>query len=238
MTGAIDAPESVRGMFDSIAPRYDLMNRLMTGWMDQPWRRATARAAVGTRVPRALDIATGTGALARALIDAGAREVVGVDISSTMLLQAAHQIGDSEGLSVQFADAMQLPFASASFDACTIGFGLRNLPDFARCLREFERVLVPGGKLAVLELTPFDRPLVRPLFDLYFGRVVPLLGWAVTGNREAYRYLPESVRSFPNACDLATMMAEAGFEQVRWRFLGFGTVALHVGTKRGNGTGV
>jgi demethylmenaquinone methyltransferase/2-methoxy-6-polyprenyl-1,4-benzoquinol methylase len=229
--GAIESPAEVREMFDRIARRYDLMNRLMTGWRDRRWRAAAARAAVGDGAGAALDVATGTGSLARALHDAGAFTVVGVDFSTAMLDVAALRTPANAGVSLRYGDAMDLPFPAETFDACTIGFGLRNLPDYQACLREMARVLRPGGRLVVLELTPHDRPVFGPLFDLYFGRIVPLVGWLVTGDRDAYRYLPESVCAFPDAGRLAGMMSRAGLVEVRWRYFAGGSVALHTGVK-------
>jgi demethylmenaquinone methyltransferase/2-methoxy-6-polyprenyl-1,4-benzoquinol methylase len=126
---------------------------------------------------------------------------------------------------------MHLPFEDNVFDACTIGFGLRNLPDYQLGINEMTRVLAQSGRLAILEMTRFPDSLLRPLFELYFGQVVPVIGGIVSRDREAYRYLPESVRNFPSAVSLAEMMHAAGLVDVRWRFFGGGAVALHVGTK-------
>lgn len=231
MSGSIDSPETVRAMFDRIAHRYDLMNRLMTGWQDQRWRRTAAREAVDAGAVRTLDAATGTGDLARALLQAGAREVVAVDASSEMLARAASRLASLEGVQLQFADVMNLPFEDGAFDACTIGFGLRNLPDFQQGVVEMARVLEPGGRLVILEITPVEDSRFGVIFEPYFSRVVPLVGGLITGDRRAYRYLPESVRNFPNAARLAAMMHAAGLTAIRWRYFGAGTVALHVGVK-------
>ena len=235
MTGSIDAPVSVWAMFDRIASRYDLMNSLMTGWQDERWRGAAARAAAGDGVDRALDAATGTGRLAIALRQAGAVKVVGVDASSGMLERAASRAKARGGISLLYADVMDLPFDDDTFDACTIGFGLRNLPDYRLGVKEMARVVAPGGRLVILELTPGARGAFGQLFDFYFGRVVPQLGSIVGGDRAAYSYLPESVRTFPDADALARMMHDAGLVDIRWRFFGGRTVALHVGTKAEEG---
>lgn len=231
MTGAIDAPDGVRAMFDRIAPRYDLMNRLMTGWQDARWRRIAAEIAVDGGAATALDAATGTGGLARALHRAGAHRVVGVDVSSAMLDRAAVLSSEIEGIELSYADVMDLPFDDGTFDACTIGFGLRNLPDYQLGIRELTRVLAPGGRLVILELSPVSSRVFGTLFGLYFGKAVPVAGWLVTGDRDAYRYLPESVQAFPDAPGLAAMMNGAGLCDVRWRYFGRRTVALHVGRK-------
>ena len=220
-------------MFDRIASRYDLMNSLMTGWQDERWRRAAASAAAADGVCLALDAATGTGGLALALRRAGAAKVIGVDTSSGMLERAATRVKASGEISLRWADVMDLPFEDDTFDACTIGFGLRNLSDYRLGVQEMVRVIGPGGRLVILELTPGARGAFGRLFDFYFGRMVPLLGWVVSGDLEAYRYLPESVRAFPDARTLARIMNDAGLVDLKWRHFGGGTVALHVGRKPG-----
>jgi demethylmenaquinone methyltransferase/2-methoxy-6-polyprenyl-1,4-benzoquinol methylase len=229
--GALESPAEVQAMFDRIAGRYDLMNCLMSGGCDRRWRALAAREALSGGAQSVLDVATGTGALARALHQAGAISVVGIDRSTAMLDIAARRTPPGACISLRYGDALDLPFSDASFDACTIGFGLRNLPDFQAGLHEMARVLRAGGRLVVLELSPPSRPLFGPLFEIYFGKLVPLVGWLVTGDREAYRYLPESLRAFPDAYTLARMMSRAGLVDIRWRFLGGSSVALHVGIK-------
>lgn len=230
-TGALESPSTVRAMFDRIAPRYDLMNRLMTAGRDRAWRDLTARAAVGQGADLVLDVATGTGDLALALRRAGAVRVIGIDFSEEMIRTAVSKCAGDAQVSFRQADAMDLPFPNDHFDACTIGFGLRNLPDYQAGLCEMARVIRPGGRLAVLEITPYtNRFLARP-FGFYFGTVVPLIGGVVAGDCNAYRYLPRSAAAFPEARELAEMMLAAGLRPVRWRRLGGGTVALHLGIK-------
>jgi demethylmenaquinone methyltransferase / 2-methoxy-6-polyprenyl-1,4-benzoquinol methylase len=231
VSGSIDAPEIVRAMFDRIAPRYDLMNRLMTGWQDERWRRAAAEVALQGGATRVLDAATGTGALAQVLLAGGAEEVVALDASSEMLIGAASRLAGCDAIHLLHGDVMQLPFNDGAFDACTIGFGLRNLPDYQLGIDELARVLAPGGRLIVLELSPLPESWFGRLFELFFGRGVPIVGGVVTGDRGAYRYLPESVRNFPDAATLAGMMHNAGLANIRWRYFGAGSVALHVGDK-------
>jgi demethylmenaquinone methyltransferase / 2-methoxy-6-polyprenyl-1,4-benzoquinol methylase len=218
------APDAVRTMFDRIAPVYDAMNRVMTAGCDLRWRRLTATAVVrpGDRV---LDAACGTGDLAVADAAAGAREVVGVDFSPRMLERARRKSARIEWVE---ADLLSLPFADASFDAATIGFGVRNVPELERGLRELRRVLRPGGRLAVLEITR-PRGVLRPFFTLWFDRLVPLIGRALPAGG-AYTYLPASVRRFPRAEELALLLASVGFADVRFRLLGGSIVALHTGT--------
>jgi demethylmenaquinone methyltransferase / 2-methoxy-6-polyprenyl-1,4-benzoquinol methylase len=216
-------PEVVRGMFDRIAPVYDVMNRVMTAGLDRRWRRLAAAEVVwpGDRV---LDACCGTGDLAVEAERRGGR-VVGLDFSERMLERARKKSGAIEWVR---GDALALPFEDGTFDAATVGFGVRNLADLEGGLRELARVLRPGGKLAVLEITR-PRGLLKPFFQLWFDVLVPLAGRVLPGGK-AYTYLPASVRRFPGPDDLSTLLERAGFEGVRYRLLGGGSVALHVGT--------
>lgn len=229
--GAIKSKDEIRGMFGRIVPRYDLMNRLMTGGQDERWRRKAVRYALVAGNTIALDIATGTGDLALALANGGFERVVGLDFSEGMIEAAEAKRGGRAGVSFVVGDAMKLPFADSSVDACTVSFGLRNMPDYGAALREFARVLKPGGRLVCLELTPFQKPVLGSLFKAFFTRVVPLVGGLLSGDREAYRYLPTSVAAFPDARSLAGLMRQSGFDEVTIEFVGAGTVAIHVATK-------
>jgi demethylmenaquinone methyltransferase/2-methoxy-6-polyprenyl-1,4-benzoquinol methylase len=217
------APDAVRTMFDRIAPVYDAMNRVMTAGLDRRWRRATVAAVVrpGDRV---LDAACGTGDLALAAKRAGG-DVVGLDFSPAMLERARRKDAAIEWVQ---GDALALPFADASFDAATVGFGVRNLDDLAGGLRELRRVLRPGGRLGVLEITRPRGPL-RVFYSLWFDRIVPLLGKVLPGGA-AYAYLPASVRRFPPPDELAALLEESGFASVDVRLFAGGIVALHTGT--------
>ena len=216
------APDAVRTMFDRIAPVYDAMNRIMTLGLDVRWRRLAAQAAVrpGDTV---LDAACGTGDLAIADRKAGAAKVTGLDFSERMLERARRKAP----LEWVQGDMLALPFDVASFDAATVGFGVRNVADLELALRELRRVLRPGGRLAILEITQ-PRGLLRPFFSLWFDRVVPLLGKVLPGGA-AYTYLPASVRRFPNAEALAELLRACGFGDVRFRLLAGSIVALHTG---------
>jgi demethylmenaquinone methyltransferase/2-methoxy-6-polyprenyl-1,4-benzoquinol methylase len=226
----------VDAMFAHIVPRYDLMNRLMTFGQDVGWRKETVRLAAIPPGGQAIDLASGTGDLAIALATAQTQaRVCAVDFCAPMLEEAARKAG-ARGLSrlIKFvvADAMALPFPEGSFDGATMGFALRNVADIPRTLEEIHRVLRPGGRFANLELTPVPPGLTAGLFQRYFHRVVPLLGGLITGDRDAYTYLPDSVTSFPPAGDLAAMFRAAGFAAVSYRRLAAGTVAVHLGIKR------
>jgi demethylmenaquinone methyltransferase/2-methoxy-6-polyprenyl-1,4-benzoquinol methylase len=209
-------------MFDRIAPVYDVMNRVMTAGLDVRWRRLAAESVVrpGDRV---LDAACGTGDLAIADLKAGAGRVTGLDFSERMLERARRKAP----LEWVQGDLLALPFADATFDAATVGFGVRNVEDLALALRELRRVLRPGGRVAILEITQ-PRGALRPFYSLWFDRVVPLLGRLLPGG-DAYTYLPASVKRFPTAERLAAMLREAGFANVRFRLLAGSIVALHTG---------
>ncbi len=215
--------EGVQRMFDRIAPVYDAMNRVMTAGLDQRWRRATVREAVlpGERV---LDACCGTGDLAVAARKAGAREVIGIDFSERMLERARRKAPEVEWIQ---ADVLALPFDDASFDAAVVGFGVRNVEDLSAGLKELRRVLRPGGRLGILEITKPRGPLAV-FYKLWFDRIVPLLGRVLPGGA-AYTYLPASVRRFPGPEELADLLRTCGFENVRFRRFAGGIVALHVG---------
>jgi demethylmenaquinone methyltransferase/2-methoxy-6-polyprenyl-1,4-benzoquinol methylase len=220
------APEAVRTMFDSIAPRYDRMNLLMTAGLDRRWRDATARRVVrpGDSV---LDAACGTGDLALADLRAGAARVVGVDFSERMLELAARKSSEVEWVQ---GDLCRLPFADGTFQAATIGFGLRNVQDREGALCELRRLLASGGRLGILEITRARGPLA-PFFRIWFDALVPLAGRLLPGGA-AYAYLPASVQRFPTPKQLAAQIAQAGFVDVRYRLLAGGIMALHVGVAK------
>ena len=209
-------------MFDRIAPVYDAMNRAMTLGLDQRWRRATV-AAVVTPGDRVLDACCGTGDLALAALRAGG-QVTGLDFSERMLDRARQK---STAVEWVLGDVVALPFAGAGFDAATVGFGVRNLQDLERGLAELRRVLRPGGRLGVLEITR-PRGVLAPFYRLWFDGLVPLLGKLLPGG-SAYTYLPASVRRFPGPEELAALLRSAGFSDVDYRLFAGGIVALHTG---------
>jgi demethylmenaquinone methyltransferase / 2-methoxy-6-polyprenyl-1,4-benzoquinol methylase len=224
----------VRGMFDRIAGVYDVMNSAMTAGLHHQWRqRAVDRAEVGPGSD-ALDVCCGTGDLAfelRRRIGPDGR-VVGSDFSEPMLELARRKSGEL-GLPVEFgwADALELPYGDGSFDAVTIGFGARNLADLPRGLSEMARVLRPGGRLVILEITRPQREPLASFYSIWFDRVVPMIG-SVAGDADAYSYLPNSVRTFPEPEALAGLMDAAGFERIRWLLLAGGIIAIHSGVRR------
>jgi demethylmenaquinone methyltransferase / 2-methoxy-6-polyprenyl-1,4-benzoquinol methylase len=228
--------EYVETMFDTIAPRYDLMNRLMTFGMDRRWRDYVVAQAVPPVGGSALDVATGTGdiaiALARRVGPHGS--VIATDFSQGMMRPGpdkAARAGVGGIVRFMAADALDLPFPDDTFDCVTTGFAMRNVTDIARAFREMARVTKPGGRVVCLEVAKPGLPPVRFLHQMYFNHLVPLLGRLITGNGEAYRYLPESARNFPPPPALKIVMERAGLRDVRFHRLSLGAVAVHTGMK-------
>jgi demethylmenaquinone methyltransferase/2-methoxy-6-polyprenyl-1,4-benzoquinol methylase len=221
-------------MFDRIAGVYDLMNTAMTAGLHHRWRERAAERAELAAGNRALDVCCGTGDLALALARrcGPAGEVIGCDFSERMLdLARAKAARDGAAVRFEWADALQLPYEDQSFDAVAVGFGVRNLADLDRGLAEMARVLRPGGRLVILEITEPRRPPLSLFYSLWFDRIVPRLG-AVAGDASAYTYLPESVKRFPAPEGLAESMDAAGLDRVRWLLLAGGIIAIHSGSKR------
>ncbi len=221
-------------MFDRIAGVYDLMNTAMTAGLHHGWRERAADRAGLSPGDSALDLCCGTGDLAlelRSRVGATGR-VVGADFSERMLELANAKAADRGLADVTFewADALELPYSDASFDAVTVGFGVRNLADLDLGVGEMARVLKPGGRLVVLEITQPRRPPLSTFFSLWFDRLVPVLG-RVAGDPDAYAYLPESVRNFPPPEGLAAVMDRAGFEGIRYTILAGGIIAIHSGSR-------
>jgi demethylmenaquinone methyltransferase/2-methoxy-6-polyprenyl-1,4-benzoquinol methylase len=223
----------VRGVFDSVAESYDLMNDLMSGGMHRLWKRF-ALSQTGLRPgQRALDVASGTGDLGAGVARQVGRDGLAVltDINCEMLARGRDRLIDKGvGAHVEFviANAECLPFPDSAFDCVTIGFGLRNVTDKAAALASMRRVLKPGGRLLVLEFSK-PRPEIRAAYDAYSFNVLPRLGGIVAGDAASYRYLAESIRMHPDQETLAAMIRDAGFDDCRWHNLAAGIVALHVG---------
>ena len=227
--------QRIREMFAAIAPRYDLLNHVLSGNVDRRWRSLLVNR-VATLLPvcdaRILDVACGTGDLSLAL-DAGTEAVVvGLDLCRPMLEIAAAKSKD-RGMKIPFVegDALNLPFGDKSFDGVSIAFGLRNLASLEEGLRELLRILRPGGIVAVLEFSRPQTPILRTLFRLYFTKLLPLLGGLISGSKSAYQYLPDSVARFPRQSALAEMMKGIGFTEVTFQNLTGGIAALHLGRR-------
>ncbi|MGH2990610.1 MAG: bifunctional demethylmenaquinone methyltransferase/2-methoxy-6-polyprenyl-1,4-benzoquinol methylase UbiE [Solirubrobacterales bacterium] len=224
----------VRGMFDRIAGVYDLMNTAMTAGLHHRWRRLAAdRAELGSG-DSALDACCGTGDLAIELArrTGPSGRVVGCDFSEPMLELARTKAADAGMPEIEFewADALELPYEDRCFDAVTVGFGVRNLAEIERGIGELARVLRPGGRLVILEITQPRRPPLSWFHGLWFERIVPRLG-ALAGDSAAYSYLPESVKRFPPPGELAAIMDRAGLERIRWTVLAGGIIAIHSGAR-------
>lgn len=218
-------------MFDRIAGLYDRMNSVMTAGLHHEWRRRAADLAELSPGQSALDVATGTGDLAfelAARVGPGG-EVVGVDFAEKMLELARAKTAEHPGIRVRFesGNALALPYPDRAFDAATVGFGARNFSDLQRGLSEMARVVRPGGRVVILEITTPRRPPLSTFFDLWFDRAVPALGRIV--DSEAYSYLPSSVKRFPGPEQLAARMWEAGLREIRYVLTAGGIIALHVG---------
>jgi len=221
----------VQSMFDRIARRYNLMNRLMTFGQDLRWRKFVIQQAKLPPKGKLLDLATGTGDIAfegvRAVPDLTA---VGGDFSIGMML-VGQRLTDGERVKWVGADAIQLPFVANSFDAVTSGYLMRNVIDIPLALQEQMRVLKPGGRIVILDTTPPPRNLLRPFILIHMRYVIPLLGRLISGNPDAYQYLPESTQKFKTPEALAGLMREVGFQNVQFKRFMFGTQAVHWGEK-------
>ncbi|MCA9743330.1 MAG: ubiquinone/menaquinone biosynthesis methyltransferase [Deferribacteres bacterium] len=220
----------VRNMFDQISGRYDLMNRVMTGGQDVRWRRLAIEKAQLPVDGKLLDIACGTGDLAFSALPKQPELVAAADFSLNMVRIGKEKLRDHETIRFLGADGLAMPFRTGSFDAVVTGFSMRNVIDVGTFIAEMARVVRPGGKVVILEITPVNNRLFGPLFRFYFHKVVPFVGGLLSGNRDAYTYLPQSVDIFLTADQLKEKMAQTGLRDVHYRKLNFGTVALHWGT--------
>ena len=226
---------AVERMFSAIAPRYDFLNWLLSAGRDRVWRREAVRAAVLPGQGRLLDVCTGTADLAlEAARQFPGAQVLGVDFSRPMITLGRAKVERArlaDQIRLEVAPAEALPFPDESFDAVTVAFGLRNIPDRERGLREMGRVLKAGGCAVVLEFTTPPGRLFRAVYLWYFHRVLPRIGGLISGHPSAYAYLPASVTDFPSPEDLSALMHRSGFSEVSYRLLTLGIAAIHVGRK-------
>lgn len=227
--------EQVRDMFDSIAPAYDRMNRFMSLGLDRRWRKKCVRIVRESGAEAILDLAAGTGdlsiALAKAIPEA---RVVGADLSEGMIEVGRGKIaaeGLTERVSLQVADALNMPFADNTFDAITIAFGVRNFQNLARGYAEMTRVLRPGGKIIVLELTPPASKIVKPFYKFYTRCIIPTVGRMVSKDRRAYSYLPESIAAVPARDAMTAIMTDSGLKGASWLSLTMGVATIYQGVK-------
>jgi demethylmenaquinone methyltransferase/2-methoxy-6-polyprenyl-1,4-benzoquinol methylase len=237
--GVLDSPVTpqekaayVREMFDAIAPRYDMLNSVLSAGIHYSWRHFATRCAALTLGDSALDVCTGTGDWAAALkqIVGPDGRVVGLDFSLPMLQNGDRRFEKNSVARAQ-GDATQLPFESNIFDAATVAFGIRNVAEIERAFSEMARVVKPGGRVVCLEFAEPHPGLMRTLYELHSRWVLPNIGGAISGRREAYTYLPASVARFKSRTELAAVMQSAGLSEVRWVDLTFGIVCIHIGVK-------
>ena len=228
--------EKVQEMFDNIAPTYDKLNHVLSMNVDKLWRRHALREIVDGSAQRILDVACGTGDSTISIAKAAGEgsTVTGVDISEGMMALVegkAAKAGVEDRIRLQVADGESLPYGDGAFDRVTCAFGIRNFEHKEKGLAEFRRVLKPGGKAVILELSVPQNRVVRWAYDLYFAHLLPAIGGAVSGDKAAYRYLPASVHNFPAPHDFCRMMEDAGFSSVRCRTFTFGLCRIFVGER-------
>lgn len=225
--------EQVRDMFDAIAPAYDFMNRAMTFGLDRLWLRSLVKAVKASRPGHIIDLATGTGdvavALAGAIPSAG---ITGIDLSEGMLAKARERAA-AKGMTLEFrqGDGLDTGLPDACTDAVTIAYGVRNYADIPAGLREIARILRPGGRVAILELSVPANPVTRPLYRLYTRLLIPAIGSMISGDRRAYSYLPESIAAAPQRADMTRLMEEAGLRDAKFKTLTLGVCTLYTATR-------
>ncbi len=227
--------EQVEDMFDNIAPKYDLLNHSLTVGIDRIWRRKAIKIANANNPASILDIAAGTGDFSILEAQRTKAQITAIDISQKMLdiaVEKAEKNGLSERITFQKADSLDMPFADNTFDAATVGFGVRNFVDIPKGLSEIYRVLKPGGRLVVLELSEPYNPVVKAGFDLYFHKVLPFFGRMVSKDKSAYTYLPKSVDNFPYGERFVEIMNTCGYTNTSLKWLSLGIAAIYTGEKR------
>ncbi len=220
----------VQKMFDAIAGRYDMMNRVMTMGQDQRWRKFVVKKAGDPDGDKSLDLATGTGDIAALMVDTYGAEVIGADFSLNMLLEARNRFA-AKSIHWQACDANNLPFVDSVFDSVTFGYLLRNVDDAGKVLKEVSRVLKTGGRVVCLDTTPPVKNMIYPFLQFYFRFCIPAMGKFIADDETAYAYLTGSTMEFYTAEELAHLFKEAGFTQVSFKKFMFGTIAVHWGEK-------
>lgn len=227
--------EQVRQMFDSIAPAYDLMNRLMTFGLDRVWTRRAVKSAVSHSPGSILDVATGTADIALRLSEkVPDAQITGIDLSEGMLAIGRRKVeesGKSQSITLQQADCLALPFADDTFDAVTVAYGVRNFDNLLAGYREMHRVIRPGGKITVVELATPTSPIVKPLYRLYTGSIIPVVGRLLSKDVSAYSYLPRSIAAVPQRSEMTELMAQAGFTDCSFRTFTLGVCGLYTAHK-------
>ncbi|MDG1036544.1 MAG: bifunctional demethylmenaquinone methyltransferase/2-methoxy-6-polyprenyl-1,4-benzoquinol methylase UbiE [Crocinitomicaceae bacterium] len=233
-SGDASKKEEVAEMFDNISKRYDFLNHFLSLGIDKLWRRKAVRQLKDLRPKRILDLATGTGDFAIAALKLNPDEVVGVDISQGMLdmgIQKMKKRGHDKIVKMQLADSEKLPFEDASFDALTVGFGVRNYENLEKGLSDMLRILRPGGKAVILEFSKPKKFPIKQVFGFYSKRVIPFLGKLISKDKRAYAYLPESVEAFPEGTDFETIMTKLGYKEVNSILLSGGIATIYMGLK-------
>ena len=233
-SGDASKKEEVAEMFDNISKRYDFLNHFLSLGIDKLWRRKAVRQLKDLRPKRILDLATGTGDFAIAALKLNPDEVVGVDISQGMLdmgIQKMKKRGHDKIVKMQLADSEKLPFEDASFDALTVGFGVRNYENLEKGLSDMLRILRPGGKAVILEFSKPKKFQIKQVFGFYSKRVIPFLGKLISKDKRAYAYLPESVEAFPEGTDFETIMTKLGYKEVNSILLSGGIATIYMGLK-------
>lgn len=226
--------EQVAEMFNSIAPKYDFLNHTLSFGIDRYWRKKAIRLLAKCSPATILDVATGTGDFAIAALKSGAAKVTGIDISSEMVavgVEKVRRLGLEDKISLSTGDSESIGFPDLTFDAATVAFGVRNFENLPRGIAELFRVLKPGGTLCVLEFSKPVNPVVRSMYRFYSWKLLPLVGRLVSGSRNAYTYLPESVEEFPDGENFMQFMRNAGFENVREYRMTFGVATIYMGRK-------
>jgi demethylmenaquinone methyltransferase/2-methoxy-6-polyprenyl-1,4-benzoquinol methylase len=235
MAGISKNPQTIQSMFSSIAPRYDLLNRLLSFGRDRYWRRFAVNLLPKKKDGMFLDVASGTGDIALEIIrQSPDTKVIGIDFSEQMLQLGKKKIidtGHQDRIELRFGDVTAIPYEDKTFDASIIAFGIRNIPDYKKGIREMARVLHDGGTLVILEFTSLQSRFFQMIFRFYLQKILPFIGGIISGKKKAYTYLSDSVLDFPGPVELKKIMEDSGLRDVKYYPLTFSIVTVHVGIK-------